>query len=243
MLHDPTAPPQTLRAANIEQRRRRILEATAAIIACDGMDALSMRRLAKEAKLAVTTLYNLFGSRDEIVAALAHDLTDRIDRILDVEAPLDEPIERCRAIITVSIAYIVEHETTCRPMFLAVYNGPTDVTYDRFGMPERAAGMQRVAIEAAVSRGLLRDTVSPDVLSAQIYHGYDMAAFLWAKGYMTKEQFEARALYGLYVALLCIATEKLRGDFEQQLARLEPILRPPMRPDAADRTSHSREGD
>ncbi|TFH24641.1 MAG: TetR/AcrR family transcriptional regulator [Myxococcales bacterium] len=229
MLQNLDCEPKTLRAINVGARRRRILEAAGELIAREGMDALSMRKLAREAGFSVTTLYNLFGSRDDIVCALVHDLVDRIDRILDVEAPLDDPIERCRAVITVSIAYILEHESLCRPMFVALYAGLSAPPSDRFGMPERAAGMQRVAIEAAVERGLLRDVLAPDVLGSQIYHGYDMACSLWARGLIDTAEFEARALYGLYVALLSVASDALRPDLEAELKKLEPDLRGPAR--------------
>ena len=160
MLQNQPPAAKSLRAINVEARRQRILHATGEIIAREGMEALSMRRLAREAGVSVTTLYNLFGSRNDILFALVHDLVDRIDRILDAEAPLDDPIERCRAVITVSITYIVEHESTCRPMFVALYDGLPDPPPDRFGIAERAAGMQQVAIEAAVERGLLRDVLA-----------------------------------------------------------------------------------
>ena len=65
----------TLRQVNIESRRRRILEAARNLIATGGMQALSMRKLAAESGLAVTTLYNLYGSRDEILFALRDHIT------------------------------------------------------------------------------------------------------------------------------------------------------------------------
>jgi len=225
MLQHQTNDAPSLRAVHVAARKARILEATGAIIAREGMAALSMRGLAREAGLSVTTLYNLFGSRDDILYALVHDITDRIDRILEQDAPLDDPIERCRAVITVSIAYIVEHESMCRPMLVACYQGLSGPPRDRMGMPERAAGMQRIAIEAAVARGLLCDTLAPDVLASQIYHGYEMAHCLWAFGLIDAAEFEARALYGLYVALLGVATDAVRPSLQDELRSLEPKLR------------------
>lgn len=184
-----------------------------------------MRKLAGQVGLSVTTLYNQFGSREELLAALVHDLVDMIDGALDIEAGLDEPLERCRAIVSVSIDYIVRHESVCRPMFVAIYQGLTDVPPDRFGTPERAAGMQTEAIEAAVERGLLNDTLAADVVGQQIYHGYEMSATLWARGLCDAAEFEARALYGVYVALLAIATDQTRPMLAARAAELEPALR------------------
>ena len=183
-----------------------------------------MRKLAQEAGLSVTTLYNLFGVREDILIALVHDAIDRVDQILEREAPLEDPIERCRAVITVSIRYFAEHEAIFRPMILALYQGLSPDLTDKAGTPERAARMQHVALEAAMSQGLIRDALDLGVLSSQIYHGYEMACCQWAFGQIDEAGFRARALYGLYVALLAVATEKLRPQLEAHLHRLEREL-------------------
>lgn len=220
----PSAAP-SLRALNCEARRQRILASARQLIATAGVSGLSMRKLAQRAGLSVTTLYNLFGSREDILVALVHDAIDRIDQILEREAPLEDPIERCRAVITVSIRYFAEHEAIFRPMILALYQSLSLEVAERAGTSERAARMQRVAIEAAIGQGLLRNILDPAVLSSQIYHGYEMACCQWAFGRIDETGFEARALYGLYVALLGVAADRLRPELEKRLRRLERELR------------------
>ena len=75
----------TLREVNIESRRQRILEAARSLIAGGGMQSLSMRKLAAESGLAVATLYNLYGSRDEILFALIQDGVDRTQGVCACE--------------------------------------------------------------------------------------------------------------------------------------------------------------
>ena len=212
---------------NCEARRQRILEAARTLIARGGMSALSMRKLAQAAGVSVTTLYNLFGARNDILTALVHDAIDRIDQILEREAPLDDPIERCRAIITVSVRYIAEQEAVFRPMIHTLYQGLSLSGIERADTSERAAHMQQVAIEKAIAAGLLRDTLDPGVLGAQIYHGYDLACCQWAYGLIDAAGFRARALYGLYIALLAVATDRLRPALEKDLRALERELGAP----------------
>ena len=121
----------SLREVNIEARRQRILEAARALIAAGGMQALSMRKLAAKAGLSVTTLYNLYGVRHEILHALVDDAVDRIVELLDAEAPLADPLERCRAVITVSIRHLSENEAIYRPMLLTTYEGLSLQANDR----------------------------------------------------------------------------------------------------------------
>ncbi len=218
--------PTSLRERNVEARRQRILAAARDLIAEGGMDALSMRRLAGRARLSVTTLYNLVGARSDIVRALVMDAIDRMDQELDRTAPLDDPIERCRAIVTVSSGYMVEHADIFRPMLLAAHDGDAEHVRAAEPVAERAARMQARAIEVAVERGLLRDLLDPLQLGRQIYHGFDGAACQWAMGQIDAPTFEARALFGLDLALLGFARGALRGELEAELLALQKRLTP-----------------
>lgn len=220
-----TRAPATLREMNVEARRRRILDAARKLIAEGGMSALSMRKLAAEAGLSVTTLYNLYGVRDEILSALIHDAIDQMEPVLDAEAPLvEDPLERCRAIITVSVAHFEEYEAIYRPMMVASFEGLSATGMSDRRMARRAAGMQRAAIEQAISKGLLRDTLSPERLGEQIYHGYEFACVQWAFGLLDLAGFRARALYGMYLALAAVASDAVRPQIEGQLRALETEL-------------------
>lgn len=214
----------TLRQINIEARRQRILAAARRLIAGGGMDALSMRKLAKEAGLSVTTLYNLFGVRGDILEALIEDSIDLMDQILEREAPLDDPLERCRAVITVSIRHMVENEAVFRPMLIAAHQGLTPGAFQDGHISRRATAMQAVAIDAAIQRGLLTELLDPDLLGRQIYHGYDLASAQWAFGALDESGFRVRALYGLYVVLLGVATKTARPRIETELRELEKQL-------------------
>lgn len=183
-----------------------------------------MRKLAKEAGLAVTTLYNLFGVREEILQALVMDAIDQMDAVLARDAPLDDPIERCRAIITVSVRHMVENEAVFRPMVIAASQRLVEGGRVRDEVARRAAQMQSLAIAAAIDQGLLSDLLDPDQLGHQIYHGYEFASIQWSIGQLDAAGFEARALYGLDLALLAVANHSIRADLEADLCKLEKVI-------------------
>jgi hypothetical protein len=85
--------------------------------------------------------------------------------------------------------------------------------------------MQAVAIEAAVEQGLLRNLLDATLLGRQIYHGFDLACAQWAFGALDEAGFRARALYGLYVALLAVASDAARPGIESELRKLEKELK------------------
>ncbi len=198
-----------------------------------------MRKLARQADLSVPTLYNLLGGREEILKALVVEAIDRMDAALEREAPLDDPLERCRAVVTVSIQHIVEFETIFRPMLLAAHQGLTSWGLEEDKLTARAVRMQAIAIEVAIDRGQLRDLLDPTLLGHQIFHGFELASMRWAFGVLDEEGFRNRALYGLYVALLGVATPSALPGIERELRRLERGLGAPRRRRRAKNTVES----
>lgn len=208
-----------LRAENMEKRRQRILAAAQALIDRAGIEAWSMRKVARAADVSVTTLYNLFGSKDEIRAALCNDFFHDLDRDL-ADTPLDRPLERARAIVTVGVDHVVAEAEMTRPAVLAAEQGPAEED----PATPLAIGMQREALQAAMDRGLLHDDLRADLLAAEVYAGFHRAALGWARGEIDAADFRNRALYALTVCLLAAATEKTRAELVRALNTLERKL-------------------
>jgi AcrR family transcriptional regulator len=61
------------------RNRWRVLRAARALVAQQGLEALTMRQLAVEAEMSVASLYNLIGGRDEIVRALGMYFLEELD--------------------------------------------------------------------------------------------------------------------------------------------------------------------
>src|SRR3954469_4819449 len=68
------------------ERRARIQKGGRQLVATRGYDGLTMRELAQAARVAVPTLYNLFGSKDAILVA---ELEEQAKQITAVMPPID----------------------------------------------------------------------------------------------------------------------------------------------------------
>lgn len=68
-------PPAKLKALTDRQaeRRRRILASALTLVGKLGYDSVTMRMIAQESDTAEKTLYNIFGTKDRLVALAAHD--------------------------------------------------------------------------------------------------------------------------------------------------------------------------
>lgn len=67
-------------------RRTTILEAVIATITAEGIDAVNLRRVARDAHVSLATIYQLVGSRDELCVAAVELWMER-----QVHAPLSAP--------------------------------------------------------------------------------------------------------------------------------------------------------
>ena len=67
-----------LREQQLEETRRRILDAGIQVLGDGGAAELTIPRVARSARVAVRTVYRHFPSKDDLVAAVANALDDRI---------------------------------------------------------------------------------------------------------------------------------------------------------------------
>ncbi|MEM7093659.1 MAG: helix-turn-helix domain-containing protein [Actinomycetota bacterium] len=209
-----------LREDNAERRRQAILAATRELIARDGVDGWSMRKVAERANLSVPTLYNLFGSKDEIRAALCGGFFESLDETLEADAATPEPVDRLMVFVDKSVDQVLERAATTRPALLAQEQGG--------GGEHRTTPMaierQRAAIQQAIDAGHLRNELRSELLATQSYDGFHRAAVLWARGKLDPETFRARALYSACVCLLAVATEAARPELVRTANELEGQL-------------------
>lgn len=206
-----------LREDNVERRRQQILTATRELIARDGVDGWSMRRVADAANVSVPTLYNLFGSKAEIQAAMVGGFFDELDRSLIDDTPIVEPIERALAFVNAAVDQVLTRESTTRPALLAQERGRGG---ERRTTP-MAVERQRSAIQAAMDEGQLRTELRADLLAAQSYEGFHRAALAWARDKVDAEGFRSKALYSTCICLLAAATDASRPGLLRIIHELE----------------------
>ncbi len=209
-----------LREENAERRRQRILAATRELIAREGVHGWSMRKVADAANLSVPTLYNLFGSKGEIRAALCGGFFDSLDQTLDEDAGEHGPVEQLLALAGKSVDQGHGRAARTRPALLAQEQGGGG---ERRTTP-MAIERQRAAIQTAIDAGLLRDDLRAELLATQSYDGFHRAAVLWARGVLDPEAFRSKALYSACVCLLAVATDASRVELIRAANALEGEL-------------------
>ncbi|MCO6007638.1 TetR family transcriptional regulator [Actinoallomurus purpureus] len=78
---------QGVRSRSQHQRRRRIVQAAAALASRGGVEAMQMRTVAERAGVALGTLYRYFPSKMDLVVAVVSEEMDTLEGSLDRRPP------------------------------------------------------------------------------------------------------------------------------------------------------------
>ncbi|KHO24119.1 TetR/AcrR family transcriptional regulator [Mycolicibacterium setense] len=191
----------------LQRTRAHVLDAARDFVEQHGVEQLSMRRLADEAGVSVRTLYNHFGDKEGLLAALIQRSLDSMDVAVHQLSATD-PIERIWEAITLSIDKVVADipKAVVRAVLM------DDRLLDQVNLRWSGWDLIVTEIRAATRRGALRDDIDPDVLA-------DHAAMVlfhlqrrWTAGDITAEQLRAGALHAFDICLLAIARPRARTD-------------------------------
>ncbi len=227
------AGPTNRRETNVAARRQRILESARELLQETGPEGLSMRKLARQAGLSVTTLYNLLGSREEILQALIKDSVGRLEAPAADTGAARDPLRRASKAMEGILRYTVDNGDLLRPLIVADFKTGS---WTRLGQQAEGEHFKsskeaiRVAIIEAQADGQLRKVVGQKFLEVQLYLGWELALDQWAYGVLDDEVFRLKSLGGFYTALLAFAEPHVRPGIEKELRRLERKLPVPTAP-------------
>jgi AcrR family transcriptional regulator len=199
-------------------RRDAILDATVELFGTRPADEVSTQEIAVRAGVAPATVYNLIGTRDDVIQALVSRVLTRLADSLAALDPAD-PIAAARLIIDQTVDAFVGDSAAFRQIV---------------AMAQRSAGERREAIDpsefqvAAMTRaqalGIIRTDVDAAGLARQIFVSYRGALALWSSGRLDDIGFSAAARHGLLTALAAATVDGHRPAFLDELKTLGPTL-------------------
>ena len=202
------------------RNRRRVMRAAHALVTKDGLEALTMRRLAVEADVSVATLYNLIGGRDDVVRALGlYFLEELQEAFFQVEA--SDPLKRARGLLTVVIEAVVKE---LPPALLLKLLSDAQLHTDLRPSWEPNTALAD-ALQAMVAAGMLSRELSVSLISKQVWWAQVAHLQLWAAGILDERELHAAVLHDLDLCLLAIATPAAREHLLDHARSLERKLR------------------
>ena len=152
--------------------RDSILAAAARIIADEGFDALTMRKIADAVEYSPATLYLHFASRDDIALELVREGFEALVRQLAPAASETDPLARLRAIARAYLAFAANQPETYKLIFMEDERFAAPVMarlkYDEDNASESAFNILLNTVHELVERGIYR-ALAPDAIAALLW--------------------------------------------------------------------------
>jgi AcrR family transcriptional regulator len=192
-----------------QRTRAEILHAVGEIIAADGLDGLTMRKLADRAGVAVATLYNQFTDRDGVLVAFVSSGLDQLEFELD-EQPAADPVDGTRVLFAALDETIEARSHVWRPVIATLRTVPDS--------PRMGAVGDRIvmAIEADLAKahaaGLLIADCKVERLAWHIFVAWMRGLERWAQGTIDWDLYRSSSRTAIEVALAAVLLEPMRSD-------------------------------
>lgn len=206
------------------ERRTRIVRAARDLIRETGDTDLSMRMIAKRARVSLTTPYNLFGSKRAVVLAVFEDERDFVVRFSQLKAA--NALDRIFDAHDLAMRYFIEDPDFYRTLWKALLSthgvdSTGLATPDRL---ERNRAAWRALLEAAQEEGLLDRSVCLDVLERALSHFAHGTLLAWAMGTLSTMALGPNTALGYALMLRGAATPAGRATLETHVQRCQEAI-------------------
>ena len=147
------SPSEQRRQRQRDEARRAILDAAEALLAEEGAEGLSMRRLAARSGYALPTLYHHFGDKRRLVEVVLDDMFREVAALLSGAAQPD-PVSSVRAMLRAWVAFGLDNPAHYQLLVAALQEG------DEPPATEEVRGLLEAPLTELLGAGRLR---APDV--------------------------------------------------------------------------------
>ncbi len=172
----------TRRKQQQDELRAKILDAARELFVAQGVEAVTMRKVANKIGYTATTLYNHFEDKDALLRALCDADFAALQESFRQIGEIADPIERLRKLGQAYIEFALRYPSHYRLMFMTPrLPREKDCPYEiERGDPDQDAyAFVRATAVEALSAGLFRDEYDdPDLLSQVFWSGVHGVAAL-----------------------------------------------------------------
>jgi AcrR family transcriptional regulator len=207
-----------LRDLNKAKRRDAILDATVRLFGQRPAEVVTTEEIAALAGVAPATVYNLIGTRDDVVRAVVARILAELAESLAQLDPTD-PIAAAQLVVDQTVAAFVADSAAFRQIVRLAPRGSS--TRPDLVDPSE---FQVAAMRQAQHLGIIRDEVDAGGLGRQIYLSYMGAMNLWSTGRLDDDGFLIAAEHGLFTALAAAAIDGHRQRFIDRMRVLGAAL-------------------
>ncbi|HVE72811.1 MAG TPA: TetR/AcrR family transcriptional regulator [Thermoanaerobaculia bacterium] len=159
--------PKERREREREEIRTRILDAARELFVSEGVESVTMRRIADRIEYSPTAIYFHFRDKDALLAELCDCDFRTFSQNFQTVAQIADPVERLRAAGRLYVEFGLKHPSHYRLMFMTPKN-PGSKTIDKGNPEEDAYAFLKTIIGDVKAHGRLRDEYANVDLAAQV---------------------------------------------------------------------------
>ncbi len=169
----------TRRARERAEVQEKILAAARELFVAEGVEAVSMRKIASAIDYTAAGLYTHFKDKDDLVRSLCRHDFGAFGQTMGRLGKIDDPIERIRRMGLAYIRFAVEHPSHYRLMFMTPHPvGPSTDDACHTGDPDHDGyAALRHAVKQGVEQGRF-EADDPELLSQTLWAGVHGVASL-----------------------------------------------------------------
>ncbi len=196
------------RRQQMAERRERILEAARGLIESRGYEGLTMRDLAHAGGVTVPTVYNLIGSKEEVLFAADEEQTRHF--VDDLERAHGDLI----GVVDATVRQLLRRPRYYRALVLVLLGAASADPSRR--LVDRALARQiEIALAELSEAGELASWVDRVALGERLHAHLDMTSIEWARGGLSATSFRAAARFEAAIAMLGLTFGASRAAFEK----------------------------
>lgn len=211
-----------------DERRTRIVAAARDLMREAGVDAVSMKQVAARADVSLSTIYNLFGSKEEVFAQVFNGAFEAYRGAVLARASAD-PLQRFFDAIDIAAEFYSADVPFYRS---SVWLVDADSSY-KLSLQKPRFSFFRDLAGQSIEAGLLRRDADAYVLGLMIVPMFSTPYQAWAGGWIGIDEFRARAKLGICLVLrgFCAPAHRDRvrsvlGVLETQVKACRRVSRP-----------------
>jgi AcrR family transcriptional regulator len=216
-------PPRTSRREEAKSGRRgRIVDATCALLRELGAEELSVKTIAARAGVSVSTVYNLFESKEAVLASVFdQDLAQFEQRV--AAARSEDALARIFDSIDIAADLYRADPGFYRAIMWRLPGGAGDPALS-VALRAPRNRFWRAMVERAIRDGQLKPETDPAVLAALLIQIFGGVLSNWISNEITTDQLQSEARFGFAVALSAFATKAAAGRLRSQIDQLHAAL-------------------
>ncbi len=185
------AEPAALRA-DARANRLRVIEAARALFRERGLDA-EMREIAERAGVGFGTVYRNFPAKDELVAAVAAEMIERMRATIEAAGAEDDPLAAIERFVRGGLATVEEYGD----LMEILHHGMPPACKEQFA---ELNPMQHLAafVRRGVESGALRADLDAGVVATRIIASFIPGLYNWLRADRSPEQIADGVLSVLF---------------------------------------------